>query len=142
MTIFPDLSPYQSGEGISELPVYREWAYDFIKNELLTRGGKYYLVEKNEALKIWIHKALDTKRYVYPAYSRNMGQEFDNLIGLTTNRQILESETKRYIQECLLANPYILDVYDFKFTYDGKALVSFNVTTVYGDDEEEMELDS
>lgn len=36
-----------------------EYAYDFDNNELLTKNGRHYYVYGNEAMKIWIYKAMD-----------------------------------------------------------------------------------
>jgi hypothetical protein len=129
-----------------DLPIYQEWAYDFEKNEFLKKGGKYYKVQKNDALKIWIYKALKTQRYRYPAYSRQFGSEWEDLIGLSENRGIIESEIERYIQEALLVNPYITDVSDFDFQYSVikndkiTNLVTFTVSTIYGDLTESEEI--
>lgn len=69
MSIFPFISPevLESGQA-SELPMFREYAYDFENNRLLLRDGNTYLVEGNEALRIWIFKALSTERFRYTAY--------------------------------------------------------------------------
>ena len=91
MSIFPFISPeiLESGQA-SELPMFREYAYDFENNRLLLRDGNTYLVEGNEALRIWIFKALSTERFLrqrlwkrdphsdrqYPALGdRNLGAE-------------------------------------------------------------------
>ena len=49
MSIFPFVSPevLESSES-SELPMFREYAYDFENNCLLLRDGNTYLVEGNE----------------------------------------------------------------------------------------------
>ena len=46
MSIFPFISPeiLESGQA-SELPMFREYAYDFENNRLLLRDGNTYLVE-------------------------------------------------------------------------------------------------
>ena len=99
MNVFPELTIQSESLETQVLPIYKEWAYDFEKNEFLTRGGKYYLVDKDEALKIWIYKALRTARYRYQAYSRKYGSELDEVIGLSADREICESEIQRYIEE-------------------------------------------
>lgn len=49
---------------VQELPVFYEYAYDSEQNCLtLGEDGLPYLVEKNEALRIWIYKALSTQRF-------------------------------------------------------------------------------
>lgn len=62
MSIFPFIdSTSTSTETNDELPMLKEYAYDFEKNELLLdEGGRTYMVEGNEALRIWIFKALFT----------------------------------------------------------------------------------
>lgn len=133
MNLFPDLVIKEEQLTDTQLPLFKEWAYDFEKNELKTRNGKYYLVDKNEALKIWIFKALHTPRYRYQAYTRQYGHELEEVIGLSRDRGITESEIKRYIEECLMVNPYIQSVDNFSFEYGNFTMISFTVTTVYGD---------
>ena len=69
MSIFPFIDP--DALAVSQdnaLPMFREYAYDYENNRLLLRDGQTYLVEGNEALRIWIFKALDTARFRYTAY--------------------------------------------------------------------------
>lgn len=115
-----------------ELEEFRELAYDFENNCLLTKGGKYYYVKENEALKIWIFKALKTKRYVYPAYTPDYGTEIDEVIGMVDDTEITESEIERHITETLMVNPYIQELSNFEFEHNfGKVLVTFDVETIY-----------
>lgn len=130
MSVFPFTS--QGTETAKELALYSEMAYDFENNCLLRRAGKTYKVYKDEAIKIWVYKALKTKRFVYTAYTHAYGNEIDNIIGKLTDRGIFESEAKRYITECLIVNPYIQEVSNFKFEHGEKTTVTFDVTTIYG----------
>lgn len=116
-----------------ELPVFKELAFDFETLQLKTRGGLYYYVEKNEALKIWIYFALLIPRFSYVAYSTDYGQEIYTLIGRYLSGELLKSELKRFIEEALLCNPYITSLSDFDIKREGsKVLCYFNVNTVYG----------
>ena len=116
-----------------ELPVFKELAFDFESKQLKTKGGKYYYVEKNEALKIWIWKALFTSRYSYLAYSTDYGNEIYTLIGRYLDKELLYSELRRMIEEALLCNPYIVSLSDFDITREGaKVTCNFSVNTVYG----------
>lgn len=120
----------QAGE---ELPVFRELAYDYERNCLLRRGGRPYLVEKDEALQIWIYKALKTKRFVWPAYTHTYGSEIENVIGLSNDKDIIDSEIKRYITETLMVNPYLQELSDFTFAHEGDTVTAgFVVTSIYG----------
>lgn len=107
-------------------------AYDFENNCLLKKAGKYYMVYKDEAIKIWIWKALKTQRYIWQAYTHTYGNDIAKIIGKISNRGIYESEIKRYITECLMVNPYIQELGNFQYTYSESIVVTFDVTTVYG----------
>lgn len=117
-----------------KLPVFREYAYDYENNCLKTRGGYTYLVEKDEALKIWMYHALRVARYRYTAHSHGYGSELEELIGNAGDREILESETTRYIKEAVMACPYIQEISDFEFFWEpgSGCMVSFKVTSIYG----------
>ena len=116
-----------------ELPIFRELAFDFDTKQLKTRGGQYFYVEKNEAIKIWIYKALFSSRYTYLSYSTNYGNEIYTLIGRYLEKKLLYSELKRMLEEALLVNPYITSLTDFDITHEGaKVVCNFSVNTIYG----------
>ena len=134
MSIFPFISPEMLENGqVSELPMFREYAYDFENNCLLLRDGNTYLVEGNEALRIWIFKALTTERFRYTAYDSAFGSEIHTLIGSSSHSDIVKSELKRFIIEALMVNPYISEISDFTITQAKSGLqVEFTCTTIYG----------
>ena len=116
-----------------DLPVFKELAFDFDTGQLETKGGKYYYVEKNEAIKVWIYKALFASRYAYLAYDTNYGNEIYTLFGRYLEKQLLYAELRRMIEEALLCNPYITSLSDFDITQEGsKVICNFAVNTVYG----------
>jgi len=135
-SIFPFISTSSVTDQIpvQELPIFQEYAYDFEQNCLLTGDdGLPYLVEKNEALKIWIHKALSTERFRYTAYDADYGSETDTLTGKNYNTDIIHSELKRMIVETLMCNPYIEELNNWKFEAErNRVRITFDVTTVYG----------
>lgn len=139
MNLFPELTVAKISDE-KRLPMYREWAFDFDKKEFRVKHGKYYLVEGNEAIKVWIYKALKTERYIFVTYTKNYGNEISTLIGTVEDEDILFSEISRYIEESLLVNPYIISVGDFTFSHisGGKIVTKFSVKTVYGEIEEEV----
>lgn len=117
----------------TELPVFSEIAYDFERNCFRYRNGQNYLVYKDEALKIWIFKALKTARFRYAAYTHNYGNELEELIGCVEDKEIQQSEVRRYIIEALMVNPYIQEVKDFTCTFTGSGMtVIFSVISLYG----------
>lgn len=138
MSIFPFISTESVQKtAAQELPVYKEYAYDFENRCLkLDSTGKTYLVEKNEAIRIWIYFALATARYRYTAYDAVYGSEIeDQLIGQSLGDGVTQMEVERYITEALMCNPYIeeLSEFDFVLQRDG-LLVSFRCRTIYGAD--------
>lgn len=117
----------------TDLPVFVEVAYDYENNCLLYRGGKTYLLYKDDAIKVWIYKALRIARYRYAAYTHNYGNELEGLIGYVEDAEIQQSEARRYIVEALMVNPYIQEVTDFTFERTAAGLaVTFTVITLYG----------
>ncbi len=136
MSIFPFIDPDAlRQEGSTELPLFREYAYDFENNRLLLKNGQTYLVEGNEALRIWIYKALATERFRYAAYDSDFGSEIDTLIGSPLNSDIAKSELKRFITEALMVNPYIEELGNFQISQTGSGVrAEFDCTTIYGPD--------
>lgn len=137
MSIFPffDTTEESNEQAEDELPIFSEYAYDFENNRLKKDSeGKTYLVHGNEALRIWIYKALKTERYRYVAYTDDYGSEIDGLIGSSRPMEVLKLELQRVIIEALIYNPYILAVHDFTFEKNSLGLtVRFVVDTVYSD---------
>ncbi len=134
-SIFPFTiqDPVQEATAEDVLPVFKELAYDYQNNCLFRKGGKPYLIEKDEALKVWIYKALKAKRFVWQAYSHTYGTEVENVIGLSNSSEIIDSEVKRYITETLMVNPYIQELSDFSFAHESSIVTaSYTVTTIYG----------
>ena len=62
MGVFPFINPDVALEVNKDLPMFREYAYDFENQCLKLKDGNTYLVEGNEALRIWIYFALGTAR--------------------------------------------------------------------------------
>lgn len=113
----------------SENQIPCEFDYDFINNEL-----KENLVYGKEAIKIWIYKALLTKRYKHLIYSWDYGHEIDHLIGKNYNHEYIASEMRRFIEEVLSINENILTIEDFECTFSGKTLsCTFVAKTKYGE---------
>lgn len=136
MSIFPfmQIDVEAVDHSTNEVPLPKEFAYDFEKNELkLDQTGNTYLVAGNEALQIWIYKALQTARYNYIAYSEDFGSETHTLIGSARSYEITQSEIQRYITEALYFNNYIKEIKNFVFTkLDAGVQVEFEVVTIYG----------
>jgi hypothetical protein len=119
MNIFPFIS-YEENVVNNEMPLYKEVSKNL------------EIVEGNEAIKIWIWKALKVPRYQYVIYSWNYGSELLSLIGKAYTRGLTCSEASRYIKEALLINPYILEVDVLSTSFEGDTLsAEVRVKTIY-----------
>lgn len=138
MSIFPFMNiediEINIENSIDELPMYYEVGWDYIKDEPLIENNEFVIVEGNNAIKVWIYKAIKTVRYQYPIYSWDYGCEISSLIGQKYTKGLTKSEAERYIKEAILINPYITDVkiIDINFSEDILS-VSIQVDTIYGE---------
>lgn len=122
---------------------------DAIENvETITQPSKTYRIKDGkvvgfcdgkEALEQTIYFILSTERYKYLIYSKSYGSELENIPNI--DKDILESEIKRRINEALIQDDRIENTDNYIFNY-GKdsALVKFTVFSIYGDIEIEKEV--
>lgn len=122
-------------ENNSELPLYREIAWNFDTDEFIKdEKGDFKIVEGKEALKVWIYQALHVNRYEHEIFSWDYGTELIKLIGQRFSKGLTESEAFRYIKEALLINEYLTDVRKNSITFEGDTLhIDITVFTVYGE---------
>lgn len=130
MSLFPFIEAEEAQEiKEKQLSVPCEFDYDFIHNKL-----KDNLVYGKDAIKVWIYKALLTKRYKYMIYTWDYGHEIEDLVGKNYNQDLISSEMKRFVEECLSINPYILSIDNFSCKFDGSKLsCEFTVNTHFGE---------
>ena len=134
MSYFPFISPPVELEASNEYPLYKEIAWDFEKNKPIIENGEFKIVEENEAIKVWVYLALLTNNKQYPIYSWDYGTEVKELMGKNYTKALIEAEAKRLIEECLLINPYILEVEVVNTRFVDSALTcDIKITTIYGD---------
>ena len=134
MSLFPFVTYKEDIVKNNSFPLYHEVAWDFKRDIPILENGDFKIVEGNEAIKAWVYKALLVPRYNYSIYSWNYGSELMDLIGKAYTPQLTKSEAKRYIEEALKINPYILDVNvidtDFK---DSVLSADIKIVTIYGE---------
>lgn len=135
MSLFPFIDGVAESDLIeNNLPTFKEYLYDFDLKEFVLKEGKLVIVEENEALAIWVRKALSTERYRYLAYTWDYGHEINRLIGSGYSKEYTLSEVVRYIRECILINPYIKDIENVDIVLEGELLkVTFKLLTIYGE---------
>ena len=136
MSLFPFINNIDTVKIDNTFPIYREVAWDFEKDVPILQNGTFKIVEKNEAIKVWIYKAILTQRYNHSIYTWNYGSELMDLIGKPYTPELTKAEAKRYIKEALLINPYILEVNILDINFKGCLLsVDIKVLTIYGESE-------
>lgn len=120
-----------------DLPLFRECAWDFEHDSFIRDArGTPQIIEGNDALKVWIYKALRTERFSYLPYSWGYGIELKPFIGKVMGVDERYSELKRVITECLMVNPYIKSIDAIVFIPENRAetvRVQITLTTVYGE---------
>ena len=95
----------------------KEYGIDF-ETGLLT--GE--IVEAREALKVWIWLALHCERYRHPIYSWDYGVELDQYIGQRYSEEYINSALRNDVEECLLQNPHIQAMTEFKASFSGDTI--------------------
>jgi hypothetical protein len=124
-----------SSAEVDLLPLYKEYAWNFdTDNFIYDADGNHKIVTENEALKVWIYKALKTERYRYRAYMDDYGEELEQFIGKKPNDAETASEMEKYIKEGLMVNPYIkrIDSIDVTVQQHDEIELTIELTTIYG----------
>lgn len=120
----------------TDLPIFKEYAWDFDNDDFVIQDGDFVILEKTEALKVWIHCALKTARYRYLAYSFYYGNEYESMVGKTYDTETANEKLKSLTEQCLLVNKYIKSIDSVDCTLDESILTgTILVTTVYGQTE-------
>lgn len=133
MAIFPFVS-VTADNITTSLPIFKEIAWNYETDSPIMQDGEPVIVEKTEAIKVWIYKVMNTERYLYMAHTWQYGAEVESLIGTTLTPKAKESEIKRYITEALLVNPYITELKDFSISFkNDEVSIEFIVISIYGE---------
>ena len=136
MSLFPFISNTDEVKVDNTFPMYKEVAWDFKNNIPILENGDFKIVEGNEAIKVWVYKAILTPRCNYSIYTWDYGSELLDLIGKAYTPSLTKEEAKRLIKEALEINPYILEVEitDINFK-DSLLSADIKIVTIYGESE-------
>lgn len=122
----------------SDLPLFKEIAIDFNTGEPILQNEEFIILESTEALKVWVWKILKTERNRYLVYSEDFGNDLIENIGQIYDKTTKDALMINEIKTCLLVNPYITNVYNFSIEGGRSPIISFNVDTIYGTVESEV----
>ena len=121
---------------IEEMPVFKEYAIDFKTGEYIKDENDIKVSEKNEALKVWIFKALKTERFRYTdVHSDNYGSELETNIGTVYQKSVKDALMINQIRELRnnfldnLKNP--LSKMEGTFNFDIAATFGITAEEVY-----------
>ena len=123
------------------LPLFKEIAINFETGEPFLKENEFIILEGKEALKVWVWKTLKTDRNRYLIHSESYGNDLSDNIGQIYDKVVKDALMINEIKECLLVNPYIINVYNFNITTleEGRhPVISFYVDTIYGVVESEV----
>lgn len=127
---------------VEELPIFKEYAIDFKTGEYIKdENNDVKVLEKNEALKVWIFKALKTERFRYnEVHSNEYGSELKINIGTIYQKSVKDALIINQIRDTLLVNPYISECYNFEISNEDEYIpqITFSVKTIYGELEMEV----
>ena len=138
MSLFPFISieNIETEVTTSELPLLKDFAIDFKTGNPIIENKGFKLVEGEEALKVWVYRALKIDRYQYDIYSNDFGNEISDLMGKGYTHALTQSEIKRYIEESLYINPYIKEVQILETSFKDNVLsVKLDINSIYGNTE-------
>lgn len=130
MSLFPFLDNEKEAKAQQEQQedILCEYEYDFVKNRFT--GRKLYGLE---ALKQWIIKTIRTTRYKHIIYTWDHGVGIEDIINKPYNRNLIESEVSREIEEALSIHNKIKGITNFRSTFKGSTLYcEFDVLTEMG----------
>ena len=102
----------------------------------LERGRIIGMVDDLEAVNQFIRKELKTPRFKCLIYDDQRGSELKEMFGMVDiTPEYLEAEIPQMVEDALMIDSRVLNVYGFSFWFDGdEAHIRFSVDTVFGPD--------
>lgn len=138
MSIFPiDASKntiVDTVKRVNDKPIFKELAWDFDKDTFLMNADNFIVLEKDEALLVWIYKALKTQRYKFLAYSLSYGLDAESVINKGLSSDLATAELTALINACLNQNSYIKSINSVEVSIDESIVTgTIYITTEYTD---------
>ena len=128
MSLLPTFAVQEAATSVDILEIPREYGIDFKTGQLTGE-----IVEKKEAIKVWIWNCLQTERYRFAIYSWDYGVGIEQYIGMVLTKEYIQTDCESEIREAMLINPWISDITDFAAERSGSKLsISFTAVTPFG----------
>lgn len=133
--LFPLIDvPDNGAAATTSLPLAREVAWDFVRDQPIWRSGRPVYVTGADAVLVWAWNCIHTERFAHDVFTGDYGQDLAELIGQPYGNEVRQSEAIRKLREALMINPYITAVDQISAVFEGSCLrISFTLTTIYGE---------
>lgn len=131
MDIFPQRNKIINPESKNgDIPMLKEYAWDFEKDEILLNEGNFIIVSGIEALKVRNYLSLKTYKGRFFIYKNKVGTKLKDLIGKDKN--YIKLNVSEMLEEALVDNIYVNSIEDINIEEDkGKMIISFTVVNIY-----------
>ena len=128
MSLLPSFVVQEAATRTDTREIPKEYGIDFRTGQLTGE-----IVEKKEAIKVWIWNCLQTERYRFAIYSWDYGAGIEQYIGKVLTQEYIQTDCESEIREAMLINPWISDITDFTAARHGSELsISFTAITPFG----------
>lgn len=126
----------------STASIGKSFLFNFETGDFVLRDGKLVEVEGIEAVRIWVHKTILTRRFRFKVYEgTEYGALIEDLIGSAYPIEFIESELDRELKEAFMQHPAITNVSNLSVEHiNDKGIVSFTIDTIYGEEPMEVRL--
>ncbi|NIK67105.1 MULTISPECIES: DUF2634 domain-containing protein [unclassified Paenibacillus] len=112
---------------VKKKPVLRTYSLDLETGEI----GRQ--IDGLDAIKQFVHKAIQTIRFAYPIYSQDYGCEVQLMLGKAYTQGFIQVEMSRMITEALVYDERINRVYDFEILWENDEVkAAFKVDSTSG----------
>lgn len=115
----------------------KTFLFDFDQGEFVINDGKLKVIDGKEAVIMWIAKMIKTdkgKCSIYNITDGDYGIRLIDLLDSSSPVGFIYADIQKNITAALMQHPDIFNVSEFVFDRSKRTLiVSFNVTTKYGD---------
>lgn len=114
---------------VSRTSTKKEYSMDFNCHRITSRK-----ISGIEAVEQTIRKKLLTPRYKCLIYPGSYGSEIAELLRNSPSQAFLNSSIENIVKDAIIHDDRIISVYNFSFKQiDDYALISFDVSTIYGE---------
>ena len=93
MSLFPLIDAPDTGTvPAATLPLAREIAWDFVRDQPIWRAGRPVYVTGADAVLVWAWNCIHTERFRYDVFTTDYGQDLSGLVGQPYGDDIRQSE--------------------------------------------------